>query len=291
MKLEDKIFEGIHQPVSPQLNEKLKRIKHVALDMDGTIYNGSTLFPYTIEFLAGLRKAGIGYSFLTNNPSKNTHDYLSHLAKMGIKANIEEMYTSALGTIDYLKNNYPEVKRLFILGTPSMIAEFEENGFISTADDADDIPDAVVVSFDTSLTYARLCRAAWWISRQLVYIATNPDWVCPTDQAVILVDCGAICACLEGATKRQPDVVVGKPDPRMLDGILQRYGLRSDEIAMVGDRLYTDVKMAVNANALGVLVLSGEATITDTIHAAVKADIIADNVATFGALLLAAKNS
>ncbi|MEJ5996383.1 HAD-IIA family hydrolase [Pedobacter sp. Du54] len=283
------MFEGIHNSISPELKIRLKGIKHVALDMDGTIYNGSTLFPYTISFLESLRNAGIGYSFLTNNPSKSRQDYLEHLAKMGIPADAEEMYTSALATIDYLKSTYPHVKRLFILGTPSMIAEFEANGFVSTADDATDIPDAVIIGFDTSLVYSRLCRAAWWISRQLIYIATNPDWVCPTDQPVILVDCGAICACLEGATKRLPDVVIGKPDARMLDGILHRYNLKPSEIAMVGDRLYTDVKMAVNANALGVLVLSGEATLDDTINAEVKADIIAESVAKFGALLLAAK--
>ncbi len=284
------IFEGIHSSVSPELIERLKKIKHVALDMDGTIYNGSTLFPYTIGFLESLKTAGIGYSFLTNNPSKNRQDYLKHLAKMGIPAQSDEMYTSALATIDYLKNNHPAAKRLFILGTPSMIAEFEDNGFVSTGDDANDVPDAVIVGFDTSLVYARLCRATWWVSQNLPYIATNPDWVCPTDQPVILVDCGAICACIEGATRRLPDIVVGKPDPRMLDGILHRYNLKPAEIAMVGDRLYTDVKMAVNANALGVLVLSGEATIADTLNSDVIADVIADNVASFGALLIAAQH-
>jgi HAD superfamily hydrolase (TIGR01450 family) len=290
MEITSQAYAGINGPVSFEVKERLKNIKHVALDMDGTIYNGSTLFPYTIDFLASLRKAGIGYSFLTNNPSKNTDDYLRHLAKMGIQASTEEMYTTALGTIDYLKQNHPAVKRLFILGTPSMIAEFEANGFISTADDANDIPDAVIVGFDSTLVYKRLCRAAWWISQQLMYIATNPDWVCPTDQPVVLVDCGSICACLQGATKRLPDVVIGKPDPRMLAGILHRHGLAPNEVAMVGDRLYTDVKMAVNAKAFGVLVLSGEATIEDTVNAEVQADVIADNIASFGALLLDAKN-
>lgn len=286
MQTQDQLFEGIKSAVSPELIKRLKKIKHVALDMDGTIYNGSTLFPYTLGFLSALKAAGIGYSFLTNNPSKNTNDYLRHLEKMGIPALREEMYTSALATIDYLKSNHPLVKRLFILGTPSMIAEFEANGFISTADDANDVPDAVVVGFDMSLVYSRLCRAAWWVSQQLLYVATNPDWVCPTDQPVILVDCGAICACIEGATKRVPDIVIGKPDPRMLAGILQRYQLEPSEIAMVGDRLYTDVKMALNANALGVLVLSGEATMEDVHHSDVNADIIAANVAEFGKLLI-----
>lgn len=283
------VVEGIKNEVTPALLAQLKDIQHVALDMDGTIYNGSTLFPYTVGFLQRLREAGIGYSFLTNNPSKSTSDYLKHLEKMGIPATREEMYTSALATIDYLKKNLPEVKRLFILGTPSMIQEFEEAGFESAADDAADRPDAVVVGFDTSLVYSRLCRAAYWISQQLPYVATNPDWVCPTDQPVVLVDCGSICACLEGATKRKPDVVVGKPDPGMLDGILFKHGLKPSQIAMVGDRLYTDVKMALNADALGVLVLSGEATMVDVEESDVVAHVVADNVARFGDLLISSQ--
>jgi HAD superfamily hydrolase (TIGR01450 family) len=289
MQLTNQSFNGIENEISSDLIERLKKIKHVALDMDGTLYNGSTLFPYTVKFLADLKAAGIGYSFLTNNPSKSTDDYLKHLEKIGIPAIREEMYTSALATIDHLKTNYPLVKRLFILGTPSMVAEFEANGYVATADDANDVPDAVIVGFDTSLVYTRLCRAAWWVSQQLPYLATNPDWVCPTDQQVILVDCGAICACIEGATKRKPDLVVGKPDPRMLAGILQRYQLEPSAIAMVGDRLYTDVQMAVNAKAMGVLVLSGEATLADVATATIKADVIAQNVARFGELLIAAQ--
>jgi NagD protein len=287
MKLDN--FNGIQNDVLPELMEQLRGVKHVALDMDGTIYNGSTLFPYTISFLKGLRENGINYSFLTNNPSKSTSDYLKHLENMGIPATREEMYTSALATIDYIKSHHPEAKRLFLLGTPSMIKEFEDAGFESTADDAEDKPDALVVAFDSSLTYTRLCRAAYWASQQLPYIATNPDWVCPTDKPTILVDCGSICACIEAATKRSPNIVIGKPDPRMLEGIVHRYSLHPSEIAMVGDRLYTDVKMAENANAVGVLVLSGEATMEDTFHSDVKPHVIADNVARFGELLLASR--
>ncbi|WP_199119021.1 HAD-IIA family hydrolase [Pedobacter sp. ASV28] len=265
--------------VTSAIKLKLKNIKHIALDMDGTIYNGSTLFPFTIAFLNYLKEHRIGYSFLTNNPSKSTDDYLRYLGKMGISATKEELYTSALATIDYLKSKHPQFKRLFILGTPSMIKEFEEAGFISTEDNAEDRPDAVIVGFDTSLVYTRLCRAAYWIAQQMTYIATNPDWVCPTDQPNILVDCGSICACLKGATNREPDVVIGKPDPRMLAGILHRYHLQPSEIAMVGDRIYTDVQMAKNANALGILVLSGEARMTDVEQSAIKPDIVTEDLA------------
>ena len=271
------------------ITEQLKNIKHFALDMDGTIYNGSTLFPFTNTFLTYLKDNGIGYSFLTNNPSKSTADYLKHLDKMGVPATEEEMYTSAVATINYIKNHHPSVKRIFILGTPSMIKEFENAGFVSTEDSADDIPDALVVGFDTSLVYSRLCRAAYWASQQLPYFATNPDWVCPTDQPNILVDCGSICACIKGATKRNPDVVIGKPDPGMLDGIIKKYNLKPNEIAMVGDRIYTDVQMAKNAGALGILVLSGEAKATDVQTSTTKPDVVARDLAEIQELLQSAQ--
>ena len=244
-----------------ELMSRLRRIKHVALDMDGTIYMGMSLFPFTKPFLSKLGDLGVNYSFLTNNPSKSIADYLHKLEVLGIEATEEEMYTTALATIDYIKKNYPKAHRLFLLGTPSMISEFEKAGFESTADDPDDVPDVIVAAFDMSLVYNRLCRAAWWISQGVPYVATNPDRVCPTDQRVVLVDCGSICACLEHATGRKPDITLGKPDPNMLSGIESRYGLSSDEIAMVGDRIYTDIEMAHNANAFGVLVLSGETTL------------------------------
>ena len=247
--------------ISPELRAKLAKIKHLALDMDGTIYLGSTLFPFTKKFLSDMTEAGIGYSFLTNNPSRSVADYLKKLEGLGIEADEENMYTTSLAAIDYLKAHYPEAKRLFLLGTPSMISQFEKAGYISCADDPQDVPDALVVAFDMTLEYSRLCRAAWWASKNIPYIATNPDRVCPTDQEVVLVDCGSICKCIEHATGRQPDITLGKPDPNMLKGILDRHGLQPDEIAMVGDRIYTDTAMAHNAGAFGVLVLSGETTL------------------------------
>ncbi|MBR7097436.1 MAG: HAD hydrolase-like protein, partial [Alistipes sp.] len=106
---------------------------------------------------------------------------------------------------------------------------------------------------------------------------------------VVLVDCGSICKCIEHATGRQPDITLGKPDPNMLTGIRQRYGLEASEIAMVGDRIYTDVQMAFNAGAMGVLVLSGETTLEIADEAPRQPDIIADNIGTLGNLLEWAK--
>ena len=242
------------------MKEKLSKIKHLALDMDGTIYMGSTLFPFTKKFLSDMTEAGIGYSFLTNNPSRSVADYLKKLEGLGIEADEENMYTTSLAAIDYIKAHYPSAERLFLLGTPSMISQFEKAGFVSCADDPEDVPDVLVVAFDMTLEYSRLCRASWWASQNIPYIATNPDRVCPTDQKNVLVDCGSICKCIEHATDRKPDITLGKPDPNMLKGILDRHGLLPEEVAMVGDRIYTDTAMAHNAGAFGVLVLSGETT-------------------------------
>lgn len=276
--------------ISPLSEEKLlqacAKIKHVALDMDGTIYLGSTLFPYTQAFLQTLRDNGISYSFLTNNPTKSSNDYLLKLQKLGIHATEEQMYTSSIATIDYICMQYPKAKRIFTLGTPSMQAEFKKAGFEITSDSANDVPDILVVAFDTTLEYSRLCRAAWWASKtDIPYIATNPDWVCPTDQPTILVDCGSLCKAIEGATKRQPDIVIGKPNPNMLYCIRDKYNLKDDEIAMVGDRIYTDVATAQNAGSFGVLVLSGETTLEVSLTYDRQPDLTALSIKEFGELL------
>lgn len=265
----------------------LSKIAHVALDMDGTIYLSNTRFPWTLDFLEGLREMGITYSFLTNNPSKSLADYMKKLRGMDIPCTEEQMYTTTIAMIDYIHAEFPSARRLFLLGTPSMISQFEEAGFVSCADSPDDVPDIVVAAFDMSLQYSRLCRAAWWVKQGLPYLATNPDRVCPTDQPTVLVDCGSICKCIEHATGRKPDIVLGKPDPQMLAGIERRLGLEPSQIAMVGDRLYTDIAMARAAGAVGVLVLSGESTLEDVASAPAgsKPDLVCENVLEFGNLL------
>jgi len=290
-----------NKTISLEMREKLSRIKHLALDMDGTIYMGSTLFPYTLKFLSDMKEAGIGYSFLTNNPSRSVADYLKKLEGLGIQADEDNMYTTSLAAIDYIKTHYPSAKRLFMLGTPSMVSQFEKAGFEACADDPDDVPDVLVVAFDMTLEYSRLCRAAWWASQGVPYVATNPDRVCPTDQRTVLVDCGSLCKCIEHATGRRPDITLGKPDPNMLKGILDRHGLQPEEIAMVGDRIYTDTAMAHNAGAFGVLVLSGETTL-ETAEAVAEdvrtnpapeffpPDLICRDIKELGELLLMARN-
>jgi HAD superfamily hydrolase (TIGR01450 family) len=270
---------------SDTLVQCLRKIRHVALDMDGTIYKDKTLFDTTLPFLNVLKQLGISHTFLTNNPSKSVVEYLAHLRDMGIQATADQLYTSTQATIDYLRKKFPQVRRLFVLGTSGLFDELELAGFELTPDDPNAAPDAVLVGFDTTLTYPRLCRAAWWISQGKLFFATNPDRVCPTNEPTVLVDCGSITAALEKATGRSPRAVPGKPDPAMLQGILNRHSLAPENLAMVGDRLYTDMEMAHRSGALAVLVLTGEASAAEAEKHVPKPDLIVPTLAEFGELL------
>jgi len=266
----------------------LKRIRHVVLDLDGTVYLSGQLFPWTQPFLATLRELQIGYTFLTNNCSRSRRDYVETLRAKGLDANVHNVHTSGQATIDYLRRHMANVQTLSLVGTDRFATELVEAGYAICDPATDREPDAVVVAFDTSLNYTSLCKAAYWIQRGKPYAATHPDFVCPTSQPTVLIDCGAVCACIAAATGRKPDIVIGKPHARMLEGLLRREGLQPNEVAVAGDRLYTDLQMAINTQAVGVLVLSGETTAEQATQSSVQPDFIVRDLGAFGELLLQA---
>ncbi len=223
----------------------LSSIRQVFLDMDGTIYHGNTLFPTTIPFLNFLTGRGIHYAFLSNNSSFSTDEYIAKLRRMGIETSEQHFYISTDYSIDYLKRNHPEIRRLYLLGMPCIVPAFEKAGFLID----EEAPQGVVVAFDRSLTYEHLCRAAWFLKQGVPGFATHPDVYCPTDQPTWLPDCGAITACLETATHTKIKVL-GKPDPGLLREAAARRNVSMDQVLMVGDRLATDIAVGVNAGAM-----------------------------------------
>ncbi len=267
----------------------LADIKHVLLDMDGTMFLDERVFPETIPFLETLRELGIGRTFITNNCSLRTSEYVAKLRRMEIDVEPSDIFTSADATIEFLRSNLPAIERLFVLGTPSLCGELTDAGLRIV--DMDEEPDAVVIGFDTDLTFDRLCRAAYWIQRGKLFVATNPDFTCPTDEPTLLVDCGSICAALTKATGREPDHVFGKPRPEMIEGLLQRLDLAPAQVAMVGDRLYTDMQMAKDTGLLGVLVLTGETTRQAAEQDRSMFDFLAPDLGELARQLRAARNS
>ncbi len=227
------------------MNQQLQQIRRVFLDMDGTIYHGTTLFPTTIPFLNFLSVQGIGYTFLSNNSSYSLQEYIDKLSNMGIPTHNDSFYISTDYAIDYLRKFHPQYQKLYLLAMPLVEREFQAAGFTLEQEH----PDAVVLAFDRSLTYEKLCRAAWFLKQGVPGLATHPDVFCPTDQPTWLPDCGAMTSLLEVATGVKLKVL-GKPDPGMLVAAATRAGVSIEQSLMVGDRLATDIAVGRNAGAL-----------------------------------------
>lgn len=250
----------------------LKNIECFALDMDGTIYLGEQWIDGAREFLEEIEKRGKRYIFLTNNSSKSPEVYVEKLKRMGLEVETNKIVTSGQATISYLKKNYPG-KRIFLLGNDLLKREFEEEGIVLDTE----APEAVVTAFDTTLDYGKMCRVCDLVRAGLPYIATHPDYNCPTEDGFI-PDAGAIHAFIHASAGRYPDRVIGKPNGDIVDYLIERTGTGKGKIAMVGDRLYTDIAAGRNHGLKSVLVLSGETSAGDVKESEMKPDLIFESV-------------
>ena len=226
-------------------------------DLDGTLYLGDVLFPFTKELLRAIKAKGKKYLYMTNNSSKSVDDYVKKLERIGIDAAPEDFVTSSQATIRYLKQHH-EGATLYVCGTRSLKAEFTAAG-LNVTEDAD-CAQCVVMGYDTELDYKKLLDVSRLLTERpdIPYIATNPDLVCPTEFGYV-PDCGSVCMMIKNATGRTP-VVIGKPEPMMPLLAMEREGVEPSRCAVVGDRIYTDVKSGLNSGAVGILVMSGETT-------------------------------
>ena len=253
----------------------LKEKSVYLLDMDGTIYLGDELIDGAKEFLESLKEEGKRYIFLTNNSSKNKEIYVEKLNKLGIDASEEEVFTSGEATTMYLKKQKENAK-IYLLGTDALEDEFEKEGFILEKERNKNI-DYVVLGFDTTLTYEKLWGACEYISEGVEYIATHPDFNCPLPDDKFMPDAGAMAAFIEASTGETPKVI-GKPNKEIIESISLKYGIDKNEMVMVGDRLYTDIKTGENAGITSVLVYSGETKEEDYKKSSTKADYEFDSI-------------
>ena len=255
-------------PTPEQIRQRLSAVRCFLLDMDGTFYLGDRLIDGSLDFLAALERTGRTARFLTNNSSKSASVYERKLARMGVDALYRDVITYGHAAAHYCLEHFPG-KRCYLLGNPMLREELLSMGMTLTEEDAD----YVLVAFDTTLDYAKMCRVCDYIRAGKPYIATHPDFNCPTETGFI-PDMGAIMAFIEASTGRRADVILGKPHRGIVDEALRRTGFTLSEMAMVGDRLYTDVATGVNHGMTGILVLSGEATMDDVAVSTVKPDLI-----------------
>ena len=230
--------------------ERLKQIKCFLFDMDGTINLGNTLIPGMDAFFKKLRSYGRDFYLVTNNSSKGHSHYVEKMRRMGI-----------------------EVTRKNVLISSDAFVYFKLTTLL------EEKTDFVVVGFDMSLDYEKLAIACRLIDRGVPYVATHPDVRCPIEGGEFIPDCGAMIKLIETATGKKPIAITGKPYHYMVDVVMERTGYKKDEIAMVGDRLSTDIAFGLNNGILSVLVLTGEATLEDVEKENIHPDIILPHAA------------
>ncbi len=237
----------------------LKNKKLWLFDMDGTIYLGNTIFDGTIPLLNNIKKTGAKYIFVSNNSSKGISSYLNKVTKMGIEADKNNFYTSTDALIAILKDNfYGEL--IYVQGTKSFIKNLKKEK-IKVTTRYNENAKCICVGFDTELTMKKLITTCKMLKLDLPFYATNPDWVCPTEDGFI-PDCGSMCFSLDKATGKKP-VFIGKPNAFMIEEVIKKENVSKEDVVLVGDRIYTDILSGINAKIDTVLVLSGETTLKE----------------------------
>lgn len=254
----------------------MNKLKLFLLDMDGTLYLEDDLFEGVLEFLDYIKSIGGRYMFLTNNSSKGIDTYLKKLHALGIDANKEDFMTSTDATVLYLKNK--GYKKIYAFGTESFKAQLKKEG-LNITDKREEGIDCLCMANDQELTFQKLEDSCILLKQDIAYVATNPDWVCPTWYGYV-PDCGSVAEMLYNATKKRP-VFIGKPEPQMAYLAMQKTGFEKHETVIIGDRLYTDIACGVNAGITSVFVLSGEGTMQDLEKSPQKPTYIYKNVNEF----------
>lgn len=262
----------------------LEQVKCLLLDLDGTIYLGDSLIPGALRLKHAAERIGMDVFFLTNNSSRGRDYYARKITAMGWPVGVESVLSSSQATaMTLVKRGW---RRVYLVGTPSLKQELEQSGITVVGNDEPGV-DCVVVGFDTTLEYSKLRAAGRHLLRGTPMISSNPDRVCPLEGGEFIPDCAAISACLMTAYPGVTTEYMGKPEKPMLELVESRTQWRGKSIAMVGDRLYTDVRFGSRWGLTAVLTLSGESSMND-LGPDDSPDLIVKDVGELAELLLAA---
>ena len=255
-----------------QTPPSLSQVRCFLLDMDGTFYLGEQLLDGSLQFIETLHEQGIEFLFLTNNSSKDSRQYAEKIARLGLSIARDKILTSGEATVMHIQSQAPGA-RVYVVGTPALENEFRTHGFTLTPDG----PDFAVLGFDTTLTYDKLWKLCDLVRAGRPFIATHPDYNCPTETG-FMPDIGAMIAFVNASTGREPDLIVGKPNKLFVEKASERTGIPVSAMCMIGDRLYTDIALGATACIPTILVLSGETKVEEVSQSAFQPDHIFQNL-------------
>ena len=260
--------------------ESLAQVRCFLLDMDGTFYLGEQLIEGAVKFIDVLSQLGCEYLFLTNNSSKDSQQYAEKISRLGLPISRDKVLTSGEATAMYVQRQQPGA-RVYIVGTAALENEFSARGFVLV----EERPDFAVLGFDTTLTYAKMWKLCDLVRAGVPYIATHPDYNCPTENG-FMPDIGAMIAFVNASTGREPDLIVGKPNKLLVEMAAERMSIPVSAMCMIGDRLYTDIALGGSAGIPTILVLSGETQADEAVRSPYRPSFIFENLGTVAEYLI-----
>ena len=240
-------------------------------DMDGVIYHGDRLLPGVTEFVNWMQKEKKEFLFLTNSSEYSPLELKQKLARMGLDVDESHFYTSALATAHFLKTQMPGCSA-YVIGAPGLLNALHDAGIALN----DVNPDYVVVGETRNYNYDSVLRAVTHVYNGARLIATNTDLTAPGQNGIIPA-CRAFVAPIELAAKKSA-YFIGKPNPLMMRTGLKKLGVHSENAAMIGDRMDTDIIAGIETGLDTVLVLSGVTSRDDLVDYPYRPTYILDGV-------------
>lgn len=237
----------------PRAARPWPEVEGAIFDLDGTVYLGNEPIPGAFEALESLRADGVRIGFVTNNATKSRADFAAKLAGMGFETDEDLVVNTGFGTAEYLREGYPSGTRVYVVGSAALATHVSEAGFELT----DDAPEVVVVSIDRAFTYEKLRTGVRAILAGADYVATNTDRLLPVGGSFD-PGAGTIVAAFTAATAAvTTPMVVGKPEPLLVEIALGQLGTPKERTIMVGDSQETDIRAGQAAGLYSVLVPTG----------------------------------
>jgi 4-nitrophenyl phosphatase len=253
---------------------QLTQIQKLIIDMDGVLFRLNTPIAGAAEFVQFLRQMDKRFVLVTNNSTLSIEQYVHKLAGMGIAVSAEDILTSGEATALYLASVAPAGSRVYVIGENGIRVALQAHGFV-LADDSH-VP-YVVAALDRQLTYDKLKTATLAIRAGALFIGTNPDRTLPTEEGLI-PGARAILAALEVATDVAP-LIIGKPEPAMLEFALQKLQAEPKTTAIVGDGLETDIPGGRRMGLMTILMMSGVTAPEQLAGSALQPDLVYADIA------------
>lgn len=250
----------------------LSTVRHLLIDLDGVLYRGDSALPGAEPFIHWLNAHGISYRLVTNNSTLTPAQYVAKLAAMGVHVEANAVFTSALATARYFETQQQTDLRVFVIGEHGLVQALTDIGMTIT----DDSPDWVAVGLDRHVTYERLATAALALGAGARFLGTNPDASFPTE-AGLVPGAGALQALLTTTTGVRP-VVIGKPQPLMLQLAMRDLNSTAENTAMLGDRLDTDIEAGHRLGLRTILVLTGVSRRADIETSGIRPSLVVEGL-------------